>query len=679
MRIDMIVNTFKGKTKYNYAAFDFETRMYVDGVVLPEEEIFRMCGEMDGDTPKYPQSWWREHCRVECWAWIVYTPDGFAIAETFDEWLSVVTKAHLYCGWFYNAPFDFSILDYEMLSRGWEYVPDMKLVKSEKQFGELSSDYGARYTLTVCAPYEREKGDRSKRKTWRFRMHDLRNILHGGLKQLLKDFDVRDADGNEIRKLEMDYQSADGSEQGDIEYMLNDAAGLWWLIDKCGGIMKAMYNLDIRGKKPDVLTASGLSKRVFLNGMYPDGGAYWYPRWKYRKEHPITLEQDDTYRQHGLLAGGLVIVNPRYAKRHLSGITLNRYDVNSEYPAYMIGMRSICGYPAEYRTLSDAMEWHDPKESQFIYAFSRINAVIKEGALACWRHPFTHEICDEFSHYPPAKSIFIFHEEFEELLLWYDIYDIELERVIVYPTRVEKPLHDLIRTAYEGKTDAKVRGDKAVGEFHKLFMNGLSGKFSQNPNHGQHLRVINADGFVSFVETGVDQDENSLMQVVQGARITAAGRIMLRQYARMACGGVEHTAEKWLYADTDSIHVLAEAPEDVVDKIRIGALKKENKAPITRACFLAPKSYYEIEDGIDPKPGEYASLHESGRLAIHAKGVNTLAIIRDLDSGRSLQEIYSPGSVIQSLSALNVPGGKALLPLQKRLLRDTGENDETYH
>lgn len=662
----MICNTFEGKTAHPYAAFDFETRTLVDGRVLTEDEIFRMCGEMNGGTPRYPPKWWREHATVECWAWIVYTPDGFAIAETFEEWLDVIQSARILCGWFYNAPFDFSILDYAMLSRGWTYKTDTKAVKDPRTFGELANDYGARYTMVIAAPYVKHHGDRSKRDAWRFRMHDLRNILHGGLARLLADFDVRDGDGKPIRKLEMDYQRATGKTPEEIAYMLNDAAGLWWLIQKAGAIMADQYGFDIRGKRPDVLTASGLSKRVLLRSMYPDSRTAWHSAWKFRRDHPMDLKTDEYFRTGGLLGGGLVIVNEKFKGEHLTGMNIVRLDVNSEYPAYMHDMRSVYGSPYTYKRIGEAMDWHGP-DACYILAFSRLSASIRPGAVPCWRDPFTHAIRPDYDHGPPLPPLLIFYEEFEELCYWYEIHAAVLDSVIVYDTRKEPQIEALIDREYNGKRTAREAGEIGLMTFHKLTQNGLGGKYSQNPIHGIHIRqIVPGKGHVAFVETGTEKDEKSLMQVVQGARITAGGRCMLRRYARQICGGAENTAAHWLYGDTDSLHLHdVNVPPEIVDAYRLGALKKENKTPIRRACFLAPKTYYEIE--------------ESGEMEIHAKGINTDAIEREIANGIPIEHIYREGFCIQSLTAMNVRGGKALLPFGKQLLAPLDEIEETFY
>lgn len=659
----MIINTFQSKTRYSYAAFDFETKTYIDGYIVDEETIRSMCGDTHKDpttgaeVPTFPVSWWRAHCEVRCWAWIIYTPDGLAIAETFEEWLHVIQTAGIQTGWFYNAPFDFSVLDYHMLSRGWEQVDKAK--KTPRQFSELCNNFGCRYQMTICAPYERENGDRSRRASWTFTSYDLRNILHGGLEKLLSDFDVTDGDGKPIRKLTMDYQGAEGAEE-DIAYMRNDAAGLWWLIHKAGAMLAARYGLDIRGRKPDVLTASGLAKRVFICRMYPTSRTYSHAMLRFRKVHPMSFELDQFLRACGLLQGGLPIVNPDYVGKLLTGLEAHRYDVNSEYPYYMSRMWSVYGRPSTFKTLDEAMRVYG-RYGCYILFFSRIRACVKPDMVPSWRDPFTTKICADYRHDESRGPVAIFLEEWRELQLWYDIITADLYQVMAFPTRKENAIRDVILSEYAEKTRARESGQDVLATFPKLIMNGFGGKYSQNPHHDATRRELQEDGHVSLVCIGEDTDKNNLMQVVQGARITMAGRVMWRTYARLICGNVR---QNLLYGDTDSIHSKVAAPDKYISRDRLGYLKEENKTPIVRACFLAPKTYFEEES--------------SGKLEIHAKGVHLEEIQKLIDRGEPVEKIYTKGYRLQTLSALNVKGGKALLPLPKYITRPDLFPDENY-
>ena len=205
----------------------------------------------------------------------------------------------------------------------------------------------------------------------------------------------------------------------------------------------------------------------------------------------------------------------------------------------------------------------------------------------------------------------------------------------------------------ERKTTAKKAKDWAAYNTHKLVPNGFGGKYSQNPVKADFYRMICPDGVVRRleIEGSAHADERMIMHVVQGARITANGRVRIRHAIRKAYW--ENVSDLFLYTDTDSFHGLQKNPYN--DPYTLGAFKQENDTPICEACFLAPKTYYEIE--------------ESGEVSIHSKGVNVEAIYRLYKAGEPLRDIYIPGRRIQSLHALNVVGGKALIPLPKFLCK----------
>lgn len=639
----MIYNSFNGVTAYDYAAFDTETHTYVDGEILPEDRIREMCAEMDGDEPKYPEAWWREHTEVRAWAYLIYTPDGFAVCQTLDEFLFEIKERNIKTGWWYNAPFDMSVLDAGLLRTGYRYVQDHP---SPGEYCELVSDFGARYSVTLNIPNGKTRGHK-------LMMYDLRNILHGGLEDLLKSYDVRDEKGNPIRKLEMSYQTADGSTEADIAYMRNDVAGLWWLVKTASDVLYSTYSYRIDGKKPEVLTASGLSKKYVLKRMYPRLGER-SRLLRFQAEHPMTIEQDRYYRQHGLLGGGLCCINPKYRGRCLIGIQAYRNDANAHYPAYMSDMLSVFGHPEAFPDVDTAMNFFNPHTDCFILRLTALYGEVKPNRVPIWRNPFTAKIedCIMFEE-GPLPEMCMFLEELTELCHWYDFTRIDVAGVICYHCRKEPAIEAVMREETERKTAAKKAKDWARYNTHKLVPNGFGGKYSQNPMKAEFDRAVFPDGVVRRFEVeGTERaDPRMIMHVVQGARITANGRVRIRQAIRRAYE--DDVPELFLYTDTDSFHGLRQNPYN--DPYTLGAFKQENDTPICEACFLAPKTYYEIE--------------ESGEVSIHSKGVNVEAIYRLYKAGEPLRDIYIPGRRIQSLHALNVVGGKALIPLPKFLCK----------
>lgn len=653
---NMIINTFTAPVSSPYVAMDTETRTYIDGKLLTDAQIRAMCAqtrqEHGATVPVYPQSWWREHTTVTAWAWIVYAPEGLFIGESFDEWQQFCVDYGVKYAWWYNAPFDFSILDFEMLSRGWAHTDKPGKART---YSELASDMGARYIMTIQHPTLTARGKPAKHTT---KHYDLRNILHGGLKKLLESFDVRDGDGVPIRKLEMDYQAGTIGKR-EIDYMRNDVAGLWWLIDKASRAFEREYNMSIRNGKPDFLTASGAAKKAIMRLMYPKARNDHDAFKRYQRDHPITLDQDIYFRDRGLLGGGRVIINPRYAGRELTGIRAWRLDCNSEYP--YVGarvMRHIWGYPRIFDTWEHARQIMG-NNATYIIEFSRLHAVMRPGMLAAWRHPFTRKYVEELDISDDDPNYCIFAREFREMQNWYFVTSYKIECVIAYNTEPAQGLCDFLENGYCLKSELRNTGDMVGSNIHKLMINGGLGKFSQNPIHGKIDRVL-SDGYVHMITPSEDIDEDGLLNVVEGALVTSEGRINLLREARKQCRG--NVAENLLYTDTDSLHILCE-PIDT-DPLTLGGWKCENKTPIVRAKFLAPKTYYEVE--------------ESGKVDIHSKGVNVEAIEQLTKRGVPLDRIFTPGYAVQSLSALNVNGGKALLPFRKMLSNPFLHREETY-
>lgn len=652
----MIINTFQGPVVSSYVAADTETHTLIDGAVLPEEKIKSMMLEVLPDgSRKYPVKWWRAHTEVVPWAYIIYAPEGFAILENFDEYARFISQYHVRHVWWYNAPFDFSILDYDKLTRGWTYTESPK---NPREFGELCSEFGVRYMMKEVHAFEKIRGGApSNKKSQRVTHYDARNLLKGGLRRLLESFDVRDDKGEPIRKREMDYQTAGVGgvlTYGDILYMLDDARGLWWLVQTFGRRLQAQYNIDILGGKPEVLTASGLAKKLMLRKMYPhasDKGAVTL----YRRDHPITLELDAFFRSVHLLQGGLVMLNPGIKGRHLTGVNLFRYDYNSHYPAIMSVMPDIRGNPLFVDGEAP------PRDGRVrILVFDKLDAFLRPGFIPAWLNPITGKV-DSAVEVIEWKTgcIALFDFELDELRLWYDITTYHVKQTIFYKA-AGTPCADFVAEHYAEKQRASAEGDKVGKEIPKLTMNGASGKFSQNPVHSKTERVLCEDGHVTLAVSDVTKDERSMMNVVQGAYITAKGRTILRQSCRdIAMEADKTVAECILYTDTDSIHTNVLYSK--TDPLALGWLKCENKTPIREAVFIAPKAYAE---------------RDASGTEFHSKGVNRERLAEAEADGDSLVDIYRPGRRFLSLSALNVRGGKALLPLPKVIkIKDELDNE----
>lgn len=658
----MLINTYKGEVTSPYVALDTETHTYVDGVLLTEAEISNLIMKTD-ETGKriHDQAWLREHVTVKAWSYSIYSPDGFAVCETFEEFVSFLSRYRVKYGWWYNAPFDFSIIDWEALTSGWSHV---EKAKKPYEYSELCSEYGVRYSMDMILPYDNETSfnKRSKRASAHVRFYDLRNLLKGGLGALLETFDVKDDEGTPIRKGKMDYQSASSETltESDAMYILDDVRGLWWLVQTFGRRLLKQYGVDIISGRPEVLTASGLAKKLLLRKMYPYAINDRARNKLYRRYHPMTLELDRYWRESALLQGGLVMLNPAVRGRHLYNVRMFRFDYNSHYPAIMHGMPDIRGFPTVY----DGVREKSPEQVR-IFEISSLCAVLKKGYIPAWLNPITRKVDDEVTVYPQRdRPICLFDFELDELKLWYDFIECKIERTWIYRAVPCVGFVEYVDEMYKGKQEASAINDKIMKEIMKLLLNGTSGKFSQNPNHKRTSREI-TENHVQLVHHEAYIDEAEIMNIVQGAYITAMGRTILRQSCRAVAKENGRTVSDCIaYTDTDSIHTNVHFSQ--TDSLKLGWLKQENKKPITEAFFCAPKAYAEIE-GTEAK--------------FHSKGVRVECLEKAWRNGDNLAQIYEPGRLYQSLSAMNVRGGKALLALPKAVCKkakEITEEDELY-
>lgn len=696
----MIINTFKAPSRALYATMDTETHHLLDGADMPSaDRLLDMVLERDPKTGERLRNaqWWREHMTVHVWAYIVYTPEGLAILETWAETSKFLAQHNIKTVWWYNAPFDFAALDAAKMRDGWRYVIEDKKatptpatdtrpevapkLTEPNTYSELASPFGARYIMTEIHPFDRSHSySRTNRRIVKTRHYDARNLLRGGLAKNLITYDVHDADGEPIRKRTMDYQAAgaDSLTEDDLLYMQDDARGLWWLIDAFGKQLADDYGVEIRGRKPQALTASGLAKKLLLRKMYPNLKDDRARARLYRKLHPIDVDLDRYLRGADLLHGGLVMVNPSIRGKPLIGVPIYRFDYNSHYPAIMRAMPDIRGKP---RIIEGRAARSDPTEIR-VFEITEIHAVLRRGYIASWLDPFSHSVTDVVEMTPDDHPpVMMFDFEVDELFLWYDC-RIEVSRTWVWKGTPCKAFAEFVDEHYSKKAEASAKKDGARKETEKTIMNGCTGKFSQNPARRCQWREMGDDGVVRLIQAEIEIDESAIMSILQGSYITAQGRTLLRRSCRLIAQSAHRTvAEVILYTDTDSLHTTI--PWRDTDPYALGALKCENETPIRDAIFIAPKTYAEIdEEALALLDYVARKQYKGDGVNIRCKGVNVELLREAWNRGEPLADIYRIGREYPSLTAINVRGGKALLPLPKavcRTLPDDLPAEEIYY
>ena len=647
----MIYNNIPKLFKNQWCACDTETYTLIDGVKVSTEELNKLALNNENNT-----AWFRKHATIDTYAWQISCGEYNCICSNFCEWLDMLCLHNIKFGWFYNAKFDFSQIDYAILTNN-TFAPYSKEAKEKKlnMYTSLHSAYGARYSYTIWYQHENKN---HKKVYHKIVLYDLMNIFAGGLAKLLNDLKITDIHGNDLRKLEMDYQT-NQDENGNytdeaINYMIMDVKGLYYVVEKCHNYINEKYKMQLI-PKPDFMTAGGFAKRLLLETLYKTGD-YKTNIQKFQSEYTMWLSLDALFRSSGLYQGGKCIVNYDY-QNTLIDKPFARYDYNSHYPARMresVAFKGAC-YHLDY---DEYIKTRNPNEYIYILHIKRLRGYLKSGMLGVWYDYTLKKYTESPIIENDNESILIFEFEFDEYKNYYD-FDVEIDYVYAYKKQYDYNYKEFVDMVYEQKNEGKRNKNKIQGMFSKLGLNSAYGKFAQNPyNVISHYEINEETGAVHLISEDVEADEKSLMSVVQGAYITARGRTELCKAIRTY--SITCPKNDFYYCDTDSIHGNFNVN---ADPYKIGELKLEAKCKY--GLFLAPKTYFEID--------------ENDIIEIHSKGVRPKAILNVLHKYGYIDEnnkvldlngilnVFKAGNKFQVLCAMNLKGGKGLIPLFKEL------------
>lgn len=274
----------------------------------------------------------RQRVTSRVWSWQTFDEfNGFFMTNDFETWLDWQCRCGYKFGWCYNAKFDFSQVDYQILtSKRWKPHSDEMNTKAQPwTYESIHNDMGARYAYKLWVPYKCKGGKRGDyhRRTHAIEYRDFMNIFAGGLAKMLTALDVRDGNGEPVRKLSMDYQAVniDKPSREDVDYCRVDVVGLYYGVKQYNATIEEQSNGEshIFGKETNIMTAGGFAKRELLRSMYPDK-APKHRLQAFQREHPLTREQDEWLRKNHLYRGGIAYVNKAMQGRLLTAEKMGR-------------------------------------------------------------------------------------------------------------------------------------------------------------------------------------------------------------------------------------------------------------------------------------------------------------------------------------------------------------------
>lgn len=487
------------------------------------------------------------HTRVWLWGAVNLDTEKFKYGKSMDDFIAWA-KVRNRKGYFHNIKFDIQFILYWLLTHGYKHSSSRSLEKEE--FSTLISSEGIFYNIKI-------KFDTGFTLT----LYDSYKLIP------LPVSDIPKAFGLNLEKLTMDYKQVGYEEdyeptEDDIKYLKHDC-----LIVALG--IKAM-----RGQ--------GLTKFTVASNALANYKTRYDPR-EFETIFPVlSMGEDADCRKS--YKGGWTYLNPIYKDKMLGKGAV--YDVNSMYPWAMkyciLPYGSPIYYEGEYR--GDELY---PLYIQCIRASFKLKpgmypSIQLKGSMRFGDTEYIEDTGEE-----PA----LLYLTSVDLKLLYFCYDITyIEYIAGYKFRgIGGLFSEYVDYWYGVKDKASHEGNAALKSIAKLMLNGLYGKFGTNPKKRSKYPYYDDETNTIAYHLGAEEINNT-GYVPVASFITSYCRDKIIR-AAISCG------ERFVYADTDSIHILGdEEPNIDIDNYRLGAFKLENK--FVQSKYHRAKCYIESdEDG----------------------------------------------------------------------------------
>lgn len=526
-----------------------------------------------------------ETTKVWLWGALNILNDAFEWGTTIEGFIDYIHDEESVV-FFHNLKFDgMFLLDYYLKQGIVPINPNDKI--ADNQLKCIISDMGIFYKIDVLYQTKVEYRDSFK-------------LIPLDVASIPKAFNLS------ISKLSMNYEehkTDDDNEptDDDLSYLYND----------CKIVKDALRIMLDRQMNKITLGSNALA---------------WYKRTceNFKRKFPrLTPIEDRDIRQS--YKGGWCYCNPQYVKKKVGAGRV--YDVNSMYPWAMRYNTLPYGMPVYFTG-----PYNDDPLFPLWVACIRIDCKIKDGLYPCIqlknnpRYIETEYISD--TEGPTIMTITSI-----DYKLIKDTYNIRYEEWIGgYKFRASNSLFNEYIDYWYGQKETHDReGNKAMKTIDKFMLNMLYGKFGSNPKKDVKIPYIEKD-MVKFKRLEMPEKYDGYVAVA--SFITSYCRDKIIRAAN-ACGS------RFLYADTDSLHILGNDEPDIeIDSYKLGAFKLESE--FTEAMYYRPKLYIETINGkLDKKAG-----------GLPAK-------CRDKLTYETLRE----GSVFNGkLLPKTVPGGVVLVP-----------------
>lgn len=488
-------------------------------------------------------------CRV--WAWGICeigNPNYFIYGNNLDDFFKFCENSENSAIYFHNLKFDGEFILCWLFENGFIHVKDRKELKT-KTFTTLISDKGQFYSMKILFK-------KSGKKTNFIEIYDSLKILPFSVDTIAKGFNLP------IKKLEIDYNLPRpvgyNLTPEEIAYLRND-------VDIVARALSVIFGQDLEKMTAGSNALFDYKRTVSIKS---------FDRW-----FPVPEYDEDVRKSY---KGGFTYLNPKYKGVDIGkGIVL---DVNSLYPSVMRNRPLPYGegiyFEGQYKTDVLYNLYVQMLTCQFEIKPGHIPTIQLKNNLSFIPTEYLTSSGDE------EVTLCLTNIDLELFLKHYNIYNLEYHSGWKFKSTTGL-FTEYIDKWTTVKIQASINKNNAMRTLAKLMLNSLYGKFALNPNVQSKIPYFD-NGIVKYYNG--DKETRTPLYIPVGTFVTSWAR-----YTTIT--SAQSVYDRFIYADTDSLHLIGEElPDNLdIDPVNIGKWKHEST--FTRARFLRQKSYIEEIDG----------------------------------------------------------------------------------
>lgn len=510
--------------------------------------------------------------REYAWVWLagyqrINTADaGLHTFGNINDFIKALFNNETKRVYFHNLKFDGQFLLYYFLAKNYVYNPNLD---SENQMFYVIDDLGTFYYLKVT--FRNKKG---YIRTVTF--IDSLKLYPYSIDKLAKQLKMP------VNKGVLDYNKVryvnHKPTQDELDYFYKDIQILKIAIENAykNGYTKLTIGSNALAEFKESLCLPNKKGKYVFKRLFPE----------------LDLTVDAFIRK--AYKGGYCYCNPKYANKVTP---IHSYDINSMYPSMLYNKPMPYGTPNYFKG-----KW-TKKDTYVCIQHIKCCFTLRPRKLPCVQIKKTGLFAENewVSECPYKVDLYLTNIDLDTFLNNYEVYDLDYVDGYEFKSQVgffKKYIDKWITI----KSETKDEGERM---FAKLFMNNIYGKFGTSPQQISARYELD-DGLVKRCSVVKEQSPTVYLPIA----------IFTTSYSRaFLINEALKNYDTFAYCDTDSLHLVKQAENIVLDNTKLGYFKYEY---FGYAKHIKQKVYISYIE----KENKFGRWHNVGQYKITCAGLN---------------------------------------------------------